>query len=414
MLTIIDYCWRVSIGSCSACSDENVLVPTSNCSINSTICSNFDYVLWQCSQCPTGLILHSSGVYCYDNTTIVNCLVISNNSCVLCVDGYFVSTPSCLSGSALNLYLQLLPSNYYLNTSSSLQSSCISLSQSFFNSTCTALTSGLSYCLTATNSTCTACLPQFYLNASNICKPCSQYSNCFGCDQYNCKLCLPSYYLVISLNSNSVTTFFGSSSSGSTSSCLPCSIYGCLSCRTEFDSTGINNIRCDTCLFGYRIFNYTCYLCPDGKYFDSTLRTCQNCVIIGCQYCSNNPLTCDQCLNNSYYSAPDSTCLPMSYVTGNNSLTQSNAYEILNKSMPYSSTLIVNDYKLLITNCAGDSNGYACFCGNLTSVVYTSLCYPLYSNITQLTLTPQLVNSTTTTLTKSLYISNLVLLQLLS
>lgn len=174
VLTIIDYCWQKIVGSCSQCSDENVIVPTSNCSISSSLCANFDYTIWTCLSCPVGKILHSSGIYCYDNSSIANCLIVSSgNLCVECNAGYYVSGVGCQSGSAINMYLQLIPSNYYLNTSASLQSACISLNQYFLNSSCISLNSTINYCLSASNSTCTTCLPQFYLNASGLCKPCS-------------------------------------------------------------------------------------------------------------------------------------------------------------------------------------------------------------------------------------------------
>lgn len=148
---------------------------------------------------------------------------------------------------------------------------------------------------------------------------------------------------MVSLSSISISTFFSAQSLGSSSKCLPCSIYGCLYCRMEFDSTGINHLRCDSCLFGYSLANYTCYSCPNSTYFDTNLKSCQKCSVINCQYCSNSPLSCDQCLGSYYYSANSSTCELISNVLANNSLTQSNVYEILNKSLPYSSVSIVND-----------------------------------------------------------------------
>ena len=77
-------------------------------------------------------------------------------------------------------------------------------------------------------------------------------------------------------------------------------------------------------------------------------------------------------------------------------LNESNAYEILNKSLPYSSTAIINDTKLLMTNCNGSSNGFACLCNATPNNIYTSLCYYITPSITAMTfILPTLISNNT-------------------
>lgn len=64
----------------------------------------------------------------------------------------------------------------------------------------------------------------------------------------------------------------------------------------------------------------------------------------------------------------------------------SNSFEVLNKSLPGSSTYIVNNQILLITSCEGASNGYTCHCSNSNTTIYSSLCYPINSNLTSMVL----------------------------
>lgn len=228
------------------------------------------------------MVLHSSGVFCYNATNLTNCLVISQSSCLQCQIGYYINGGICIVGSATNLYIEVLPNSYYLNTSNLTYSAiCLNKSQLFDTTTklCTALTS------------LSGCHPQFYSNLS-VCRPCSKLTNCLSCDGYNCLLCSVGYYLVVQLNSNSIQSFFATPSALSSSKCLPCSIFGCLSCRSEFGKDGINQVRCDQCLFGYRLSNYTCFQCASGFYYSSVLKACTACSVINCQYCNNDESKC--------------------------------------------------------------------------------------------------------------------------
>ena len=89
---------------------------------------------------------------------------------------------------------------------------------------------------------------------------------------------------------------------------------------------------------------------------------------------------------------------------------------MLNRSLPGSSTFIINDQKLLVTYCTDSSNGYVCYCPVNSSVTYTSLCQIIDTGLTTAALDPSLLfnNQTNTSLDKTTFVSNLRTIQLLS
>jgi hypothetical protein len=95
-------------------------------------------------------------------------------------------------------------------------------------------------------------------------------------------------------------------------------------------------------------------------------------------------------------------------------LNDSIAYEILNKSMPFSSTIIINDQKLLMTNCANSSNGFACLCNSSSIATFTSLCYPLNPNLSAYTLDPLKFSLLNTSISTDYFIDHISSLLLLS
>lgn len=198
-----------------------------------------------------------------------------------------------------------LNNNYYFNN---------------ITSTCLPVTSSFNYCLVSNSSSCITCLPTFYLSSTQ-CYPCSVYANCLTCDGYNCLQCLPSFYLVLQGSSYNPSTFFAGIKV-SISQCLPCSIYSCLSCRNQFNSNNINIVLCDKCLFGYALFNHTCYTCPSGSYFSPSTRKCAICAVSGCQYCNQDSNKCEQCAGNNFYNSTSNACVSMSTYT----LSYSNVY----------------------------------------------------------------------------------------
>ena len=131
-------------------------------------------------------------------------------------------------------------------------------------------------------------------------------------------------------------------------------------------------------------------------------------------YCGANPNACEQCTSSFYYDSVTSTCQDISLVYSSVGLTAGNAYEVLNKTLPLSSTTIYNNQKLLITSCKDSSNGYACLCTSTTTTSVTALCQPISTSLSGLTLSNSIVGTNTTTLTKSDFINNRVLLQMLS
>lgn len=126
-------------------------------------------------------------------------------------------------------------------------------------------------------------------------------------------------------------------------------------------------------------------------------------------YC--NDITTLQCTGSLYFDG--NACSNISNVLSNQTLNDKNAYEILNKSFPLSSTIIVNDVKSLMTNCAEGSNGYACLCSNSSST-YTSLCYAIDSSLTNMSISLANFNLANATYSAQYLQQNYSLLLLLS
>lgn len=248
------------------------------------------------------------------------------------------------------------------------------------------MSTNISSCVVANGSICSQCVNHYYVSSAGQCRPCSVYPNCLSCDQYNCKQCSPQYYLAVDLGLNSIFSFYNSTSisATTTSQCLPCTILGCYLCRNLFNDQSINQVVCDECLFGYTLYNYTCYLCPDGTYFNITNKACTSCSVTNCQYCPSNP-NCQQCLSGYYFNQTSTTCSSLTTLLAA-PLLNANTFEVLNKSLPGSSTYIINNQILLINNCADTSNGYTCYCTSTNTTTYSSLCYPININLTSATL----------------------------
>lgn len=199
-----------------------------------------------------------------------------------------------------------------------------------------------------------------------------------------------------------------------TSQCLPCSILGCLYCRNDFRSSNINSVRCDQCLFGYTLYNHTCYLCPNGFFLDIVSQNCSACMA-NCQFCLG-ATTCTQCMPNFYYNTATAACANLTVFLVSPVLTSANVFEVLNRSLPLSSTYIVNNQKLLVTSCADTSNGFSCYCPSGTTNIYTSLCQVIPTSLTTVVLDPLALFSTnSTSLDKATFFTvHLRTLQLLS
>jgi hypothetical protein len=178
----------------------------------------------------------------------------------------------------------------------------------------------------------------------------------------------------VDLNLGSIYSFYNTTTQSAQSQCLPCSILGCFSCRNAFTEDGTGQVLCDSCLFGYKLYNHSCYLCAEGYYLNITTLQCDACLL-NCQYCPDSPATCLQCLPGYYYNSTGGSCENLTLFLWAPALAESNTFEVLNKSMPFSSRYIVNDQILLVSSCAGDSNGYTCYCTSSATVTYSSLCY---------------------------------------
>lgn len=188
-----------------------------------------------------------------------------------------------------SLQYELIPTLYYTDKTAIYTRICLDPTFTFntTSSLCNSYSTTINYCILVNNSLCISCVSSFYL-AGSICRPCySNISNCLTCDIKNCFQCNPTYFLALQSSSYSIDQVLAGINSTVTS-CLPCSVYGCIYCRSEFDSRGIFSVRCDKCLFGYKLHNHTCVSCPWGTYFSLSQRVCLNCTISNCMYCTTN------------------------------------------------------------------------------------------------------------------------------
>jgi len=121
-------------------------------------------------------------------------------------------------------------------------------------------------------------------------------------------------------------------------------------------------------------------------------------------------------MSGYYYDTTAGTCSNLTTFLVTPTLSSSNVFEVLNRSMPLSSTYIVNNQKLLVTSCADTSNGYSCYCPTGTTNTYTSLCQTIPTSLLTATLDPlTLFGTNSTSLTKTTFFtSNLRTMQLLS
>jgi len=149
----------------------------------------------------------------------------------------------------------------------------------------------------------------------------------------------------VDLGFNTISSFYSSTnvSKSVTSQCLPCSIYGCLTCRNEFKDNNINKVKCDKCLFGYRLFNYTCYSCKSGQYFNYTTKSCQNCNALNCSICNKDPSGCEECIAGFYWNGTQCLDINTNYYYSPSTMQSYFSFEIFNKSFPKSSTEILNN-----------------------------------------------------------------------
>jgi hypothetical protein len=225
-------------------------------------------------------------------------IISSPTECAQCIFGYYLdSTKICKPDSKCQLEFELLPISYYYNTTAQTDRVRVCLDPTTTwnstSSTCENFNSTINYCVTAsaTNSSiCSKCVQSYYFEPStNKCTPCaSKYSNCLLCDANNCLQCMPTHFLVMQSTAYTIFQVQQGQSGSAVTQCLPCSIYSCQYCRSEFDSQGTFNVRCDKCLFGFKLYNHTCLSCPQGQYFSLSERVCLNCNVSGSMYCNIN------------------------------------------------------------------------------------------------------------------------------
>ena len=241
ILNDIEYCSNYSNSQlCSLCEYE-FMDPTSNCSINSSLCLNFDYPTWKCLQCPTNTVLHQEATYCV--SAVANCVQYGVSGCTLCEQGFALMSNVC----SIATYTETLLNNSYY-------SRCLNRNEQLINSTCQSVNN---HCISENSlGWCVACLDGYYLSSST-CLECAT-ANCFACTNTGCTVCERGYYL-------------------SSSACLSCSIYGCVDC------ININgNVQCVQCALNATLYAGSCFECGAGSSFSIQDKKCLTCSIANC------------------------------------------------------------------------------------------------------------------------------------
>lgn len=119
----------------------------------------------------------------------------------------------------------------------------------------------------------------FYNSNLKTCASC--VTNCLACSNNTfCTTCLPNYSF------NSTLGY-----------CAP-------KCG---QNEAVVNGTCD-CIASYHKINGVCSTCPSGQYYDSSSKTCLQCLP-NCLTCSNS-LICEKCILTHFYNTSTSQCEP--------------------------------------------------------------------------------------------------------
>ena len=266
------------------------------CDIGYTLSSNSSLCLAcanGCLMCTTenGCEICGPGLFWNETSCIngvKNCLINGANSpitCVMCNFGYYLYTDStgvdfCLKGAEMCAYVN--PSGYCRSCQEGyywdhVSQSCLKIEIEGCNSTttganckaCSAHYSLDNFCMEAipncmeaeSSSVCRKCIAGFFWSMMEVkCLPCIE--GCAECTDHSlkgCKACLPSYFSTPNIG------------------CQAC-IDNCYTCNTQG--------ACITCKAGYRYDDYT--------------KTCQQCMILGCEKCESALQYCDICVEGRY------------------------------------------------------------------------------------------------------------------
>jgi hypothetical protein len=247
-----------------------------------------------CLLCVNGYVVSTDGRQCYAVESLPNCVQASTSTnCAVCLNGYVLVNQACQLQSILNCIS-------YVQSVSSTQQVCTQCASGFFlySNTCSAgsIANCVSYLGSATS--CSACATGFQLIYTSegvpYCYPLPPSMNCvtfhnglfqngvLACNQ--CSRDSPFF----------TTTTLGASESPSV--CLPHQLINNCTSYSTATIPGFSSFQCLTCADGYFLSNKAC------------VRRTTN--ITNCLTYSTSSNTCVKCADNFYLASSNTQCMP--------------------------------------------------------------------------------------------------------
>jgi len=270
-----------------------------------------------CALCEQGFVLDVQTNTCFANPpTDPNCVYFSSNQrCMRCKDEFYLnadlvctpvptanSVPNCAAYNP-DLTCLFCDTNYYLSgttcvSTQPILANCISVgnnecllcSAPYYpvNGQCTGTASPLiNGCVTyASATTCSRCLPDYYLDSTNVCRI-KTISNCYIFDTATtCKFCAAGFYLT---SSNTQCTADSTTNGISTNCLLQTAANKCARCKPGYNLDA-NGKDCNVIISGNCEWAFSateCFACSTGYYLDAN-KICQplpaSPPVNGCQY----------------------------------------------------------------------------------------------------------------------------------
>ena len=317
----------------------------------------------------------ANGPYCLPNCYVPFCLICSNLTCSLCIQGYS---------------LNVLGTNCILNNCTTNCTSC-QQGYSLSGGVCISNLCSITHCISCDSaSTCGNCSANYIYNSTSAsCDPVclSNIANCFICSSaVRCTLCQYGYALNGNFDNNtclrlcSIANCYSCDSASTCNSCsqnyqLNSDQTACLTqCNTSNCNICRNSTSCSSCVSGYTLINNLCIKsCADGLTIGAgSTPSCQACstinqLCVNCQF-ANSSLICTACSPTAFLSTAASCLLCSSLISNclsctslSNCISCSYPYSIVNGSCHNVSCDIVNCLLCSPTNssvCLNCANGF--------------------------------------------------------
>ncbi|KAL4488465.1 hypothetical protein ABPG72_013033 [Tetrahymena utriculariae] len=259
--------------------------------------------------CPSGYYFSNEFMVCQQcNQACQTCFSAGNDSCSLCLNGYYQYQQICF---------KKCPEGFYISDQT--------------NFKCERCNASCSSCTGPSYDQCLSCKSGFYLS-SNTCQPCNQ--TCTECtDMATCQSCISGYYL--DTNNSCISSCPNGQFPNVQNQCQNCSIANCYLCSSLTSCTQCNDkfylsnsqcLSCDqACTKCFGPTQQQCFGCIQNKYlYNSACLSQPNCTaLVGyfpnfqtsiCQACQGkcktctSQNTCSSCINGYYLQ--DNNCLP--------------------------------------------------------------------------------------------------------